>query len=291
MTQLFSKINQLHEFLASRQALSLTATGLIPTMGALHQGHLSLIQRSLAQDQTTIVSIFVNPIQFAPGEDFERYPRQLEQDLALCQQAGVDAVFAPDAQEIFGENWVDSSQKTLIHPPAAITEVLCGRSRPGHFVGVATLVTKLLNIVQPQHAYFGQKDAQQVAVIKSLVKDLNLPVEIISCPIARDKQGLALSSRNQHLTEAQRIVAPQIFASLQAAQSVFINDQKDSDCLCQIVINYLANLPELKLDYLQVVDPHTMQSISSIAHSGLLAIAVYLGKIRLIDNILLTNQI
>jgi pantoate ligase / CMP/dCMP kinase len=281
MTQLFTEIDRVRDFLHGQHGI-----GLIPTMGALHQGHLSLIQRSRCQDRTVVVSIFINPLQFSPGEDYHLYPRQLERDLEFCQGLEVDAVFAPNAQEIFG-----LTQSTLVHPPAAMTEGLCGRSRSGHFVGVATVVTKLLNIVQPNRAYFGQKDAQQLAIIQNLVKDLNFSVEVISCPTARDNQGLALSSRNQYLTEAQKKIAPQIYASLQAAQVAFKNGEKNSDRLCQIVINHLADLPELALDYVQVVDQHTLASIECIQDSAqdfaLLAIAVYLGKTRLIDNILL----
>jgi pantoate ligase / CMP/dCMP kinase len=281
MTQLFTKITELREFLTDRKQI-----GLIPTMGALHQGHLSLIERSRQQDQVVVVSIFVNKLQFAPTEDFQQYPRQLNQDLYLCEEAGVDIVFAPDDQEI----WQDRQPKTLIQPPSFLSEGLCGRSRPGHFIGVATVVVKLLNIVQPDRAYFGQKDAQQLAIIQQMVKDLNLPVEIIPCAIARDIEGMALSSRNQYLNAAEKLIAPQIYASLEVAQTAFFNGEQNSDRLLDLVQSYLANTPQLKLDYLQIVDPHSLQPLKSISENALLAIAVYLGKTRLIDNILLTHN-
>jgi pantoate ligase / CMP/dCMP kinase len=287
-TALFTKNSELRQFLRNRQSLGAGSIGLIPTMGALHQGHLSLIERSRQLDQTVVVSIFVNPLQFAPGEDYQQYPRLLVQDLALCNAAGVDAVFAPDRSEIWPENSIKTAElktdeirplepRTLVYPPAALTNVLCGRSRPGHFVGVATVVVKLLNIVQPQRAYFGQKDAQQLVIIQRIVNDLNLPVDII-----------------QYLSAAQKQIAPQIYASLMIAFNAFIKGEKNSDRLCNLVNNRLTNLglsaDRLRLDYLEIVDQQTLQPIDHIQDSALLAIAVYLDKTRLIDNILLTNN-
>jgi len=178
--------------------------GLVPTMGALHAGHLSLIERARRENAIVIVSIFVNPLQFGPTEDFQCYPRQLEEDRQLCEQLGVDAIFSPTPMELYGNRLPTSdggTELTQVVPPAAMTSVLCGRSRTGHFQGVATVVTKLLNLVQPERAYFGQKDAQQLAIIRRLVTDLNLPVAIVACPIVREESGLALSSRNQYLTQ------------------------------------------------------------------------------------------
>ncbi|MDX1977700.1 MAG: pantoate--beta-alanine ligase [Pseudanabaenaceae cyanobacterium bins.68] len=254
--------------------------GLIPTMGALHQGHLSLIERSRHTDQLVAVSIFVNPRQFAAHEDLATYPRSLDQDLQLCEQAGVDFVFAPDPSQIW-----PNPNPTLVYPPPELTEQLCGRSRPGHFIGVATIVLKLLNIFQPDRAYFGEKDAQQLAIIQRLVQDLNLPVKIIPCPIYRDPDGLALSSRNQYLTPSQRQIAPQIYASLRRAQTMFQQGERQAEVLIQAVLDQLP--PPFQLDYLELVDQNTLQKIGYVQSSALLAIAVYLGTTRLIDNIVL----
>ncbi|NES85879.1 MAG: pantoate--beta-alanine ligase, partial [Moorea sp. SIO2B7] len=199
--------------------------GLVTTMGALHSGHLSLIERARRENSLVIVSIFVNPLQFAPTEDFQEYPRGLAQDQELCQQIGVDAIFAPTVDQLYGDNPMPTADKgdelTQVVPPKAMTSVLCGVSRPGFFQGVATVVVKLLNLVRPNRTYFGQKDAQQLAIIQRMVADLKLPVTIVPCPIVREKSGLACSSRNQYLTPEQKAQASLLYQGLRSAQKAF----------------------------------------------------------------------
>ena len=210
--------------------------GLVPTMGALHQGHLSLIERAIAENDLVIVSIFVNPLQFAPTEDLAKYPRQLEQDLKLCQQLGVDLVFAPDTQEMNSSGGTATlANTTTVIPPQNMTGGLCGKFRPDHFTGVATIVTKLFNIIQPDRAYFGQKDAQQLAIIRRLVTDLDIPVKIIACPIIREASGLALSSRNKYLTAREKEQAAQIYRSLQQAATAFTQGELNAMALINLV--------------------------------------------------------
>lgn len=261
-----------------KQALS--NMGLVPTMGALHAGHISLIERARHENRWVIVSIFVNPLQFAPTEDLERYPRTLEQDHKQCQAAGVDAIFAPDPSEMLG-----TGALTAVVPPPHLTDGLCGQFRPGHFQGVATIVLKLLNLVQPDRAYFGQKDAQQLVIIQRLVQDLNLPVEIIPCPTVREVSGLALSSRNQYLERPAD--AAVIYQSLQAAQHRFESGVREREALLSAVRQPLSQVPELEIEYIDLVDPETLQPLSEIEAVGRVAIATQFKNTRLIDNILL----
>ncbi|HEY9665310.1 MAG TPA: pantoate--beta-alanine ligase, partial [Coleofasciculaceae cyanobacterium] len=235
--------------------------GLVPTMGALHAGHFSLIQRARQENSLVIVSIFVNPLQFGPTEDFQRYPRQLEQDRQHCEQLGVDAIFAPTVTELYGDNPPNSTiscELTQVVPPATMMSVLCGPSRQGHFQGVATVVTKLFNLVQPERAYFGQKDAQQVAIIQQLVADLNLPVTIVPCPIVREESGLAYSSRNQYLTSARKAQAPILYRALQQAEKVFKAGERDRFHLIEAVKSKLAEASELEVEYVELVHPTTL---------------------------------
>ncbi|MEQ8465463.1 bifunctional pantoate--beta-alanine ligase/(d)CMP kinase [Coleofasciculus sp. E1-EBD-02] len=267
--------------------------GLVPTMGALHPGHLSLIERARRENAIVVVSIFVNPLQFGPGEDLQQYPRQLEEDQRFCEQAGVDVIFAPTAVELYGDDPSDSgtpTEFTQVMPPPAMTSILCGHSRPGHFQGVATVVTKLLNLVQPDRAYFGQKDAQQLAIIRRLVADLNLPVTIVSCPIAREPSGLAYSSRNQYLTSAQKAQAPILYKGLQNAQNVFQAGERDRTALIAAVTSELSLIEEIQVEYIELVHPTTLTPLEQVEDQGLLAIAARLGSTRLIDNILLRNR-
>ncbi|MGL4880568.1 MAG: bifunctional pantoate--beta-alanine ligase/(d)CMP kinase [Waterburya sp.] len=288
---LFTTISELRPQLATFRQEHDCQIGLVPTMGALHEGHLSLIKRAIAENDTVVVSIFVNPLQFAPTEDLGNYPRQLEQDLELCRQLGVNFVFAPSTQEMnsSGDTQALTGTTTVI-PPRHLTEVLCGKYRPGHFTGVATIVTKLLNIVQPDRAYFGQKDAQQLVIIKRLVQDLNLPVKIIGCPIVREASGLALSSRNQYLTATEKTQAAKIYQSLQQAKTACAQGEFDAITLVNLVEQELSAVPEVKIQYIKLVDPVSLQFIEEIQHTGLLAIAVYLGSTRLIDNIVLYKR-
>lgn len=265
--------------------------GLVPTMGALHQGHLSLIKQAIAENNLVVVSIFVNPLQFAPTEDLNSYPRQLEQDLKQCQELGVDLVFAPEAGEMNSSGDTQAlTSTTAIVPPQNMTEVLCGKYRPDHFTGVATIVTKLFNIIQPNRAYFGQKDAQQLAIIRRLVADLNIPVKIVACPIVREKSGLAFSSRNQYLTAREKEQAAEIYRALQQVKLAFAQGEFRATALIDLVKQKLDLVEEVKIQYVELVDPVSLQPIEQIKQTGLLAIAVYVGSTRLIDNIVLQKR-
>ncbi|ELS03079.1 cytidylate kinase/pantoate--beta-alanine ligase [Xenococcus sp. PCC 7305] len=266
--------------------------GLVPTMGAFHQGHTSLIKRAVQECDRVVVSIFVNPLQFSPTEDLAQYPRQLATDSDLCAELGVAIIFAPNLEEIgITGDASTQGQLTTITPPATMTSKLCGKYRPGHFTGVATIVTKLLNIVQPNRAYFGQKDAQQLAIIRRLVTDLNLPVEIIGCPIIREASGLALSSRNQYLSSTEKSQAAIIYQSLKSAAQEFFRGETEADNLITIVKDQLAITNEVKLQYVELVDPLTLKPLAQVETIGLLAIAAHVGNTRLIDNMILRQPI
>lgn len=260
--------------------------GLIPTMGALHNGHLSLIQRARSENTIVVVSIFVNPLQFAPNEDLDRYPRTLERDRLLCEQAGVDAIFAPSPKEM----GVDPPTPTRVQPPKDLMSGLCGAFRPGHFEGVATIVTKLFNIVQPDRAYFGQKDAQQLAIVQQLVKDLNLAITIVPCAIVREANGLALSSRNQYLTHEERLKATALYRGLSQAEKLFRSGERVSATLVQAVKQELEKVPELRPEYIELVDPMTLKSLETVTDEGLLTLAARLGSTRLIDNCIVRDR-
>jgi pantoate ligase / CMP/dCMP kinase len=265
------------------------SVGLVPTMGALHAGHVSLMERARQANDHIVVSIFVNPLQFGPSEDFQKYPRTLDRDRQICQQAGVDVIFAPSATELYGSHAI-SEALTQVIPPATMMAGLCGRFRPGHFQGVATVVTKLLTIVQPDRAYFGQKDAQQLAILRRLVADLNLPVEVIGCPIVREANGLALSSRNQYLSETERSQATVLYRSLSRAQQALRQGKVLREELIGLVQAELATVPEVKPQYIELVHPDTMAPLEQIEDLGLLAVAAHVGSTRLIDNTLLCNR-
>lgn len=283
------KLTTIAELRHYRQQLSPEASlGLIPTMGNLHQGHLSLIQQGRSQNDQVIVSIFVNPLQFGPNEDLDRYPQTLDTDLKHCRDLGVDAVFCPQPQELGITPAESSPTLTTVVPPQHLTSVLCGRSRPGHFQGVATIVSKLFNLIQPHRAYFGEKDAQQLVIIRHLVADLNIPVDIIACPIVREASGLAYSSRNQYLSDRQRDQASALFRSLESARQQFEAGQRQAQPLLATVQAELAKVPQLQPDYIELVDPQTLQSLDTIEQQGRLLIAAHLGSTRLIDTMLLT---
>jgi pantoate ligase/cytidylate kinase len=283
-----AEIQSLTPTVQSTHALAIAepSLGLIPTMGALHSGHLSLIRQARLENTTVVVSIFVNPLQFGPTEDFEKYPRSLEQDAQLCEQAGVDALFAPPARALG-----IGSDLCQVTPPAAMTAVLCGRFRPGHFQGVTTIVSKLLHLIQPERAYFGQKDAQQLAIIKRMVTDLNFPVEIVACSTVREENGLALSSRNQYLSPAQKQEAALLYQGLKQAEQAFHNREFSRTALISRVKDHLVLTPSIQLEYIELVDPLTLTPLETVAEQGLLAIAARIGTTRLIDNILLRNRL
>lgn len=249
----------------------------VPTMGALHHGHAALIRsaRQLAGRRgSVIVSIFVNPIQFGPKEDFASYPRPLRRDLALCHEAGANAVFVPPAEEMY------AGDRSVIIDETLLSSSLCGRSRPGHFRGVCTVVAKLFLIVQPTHAIFGEKDWQQLAILRRMVRDLNFPVEIIGHPTVREKDGLATSSRNAYLTPEERALAPRIQAALRAAAG-----KKSPAAIVSTAAKRIAGIPGAQTDYIEAVDAATLQPLRSRKTPGRLAAAVFLGKARLIDSI------
>lgn len=267
-----------------------TKIGLVPTMGGLHPGHLSLMQRARQENSTVIVSIFVNPLQFGPNEDYQRYPRTLEQDRKLCEQAGVDAIFVPTPEEMgIAQKNIQENQVTQVIPPSGMISSLCGRYRPGHFQGVATIVTKLFNLVQPDRAYFGQKDGQQLAVIKRLVADLNLPVEIVACPTVREASGLALSSRNQYLTATEKDHATVLFKGLQKAEAAFRAGVRNSSQLIALVWEEVAKVSTIYVEYIELVEPTTLMFLGKVQEEGMLAIAARLGSTRLIDNTILRD--
>ncbi len=255
--------------------------GLVPTMGALHIGHVSLIEAAAQQCDFVVVSIFVNPTQFGPGEDLENYPRPLEQDLAICEQHGADVVFAPTPAEMYprkNQTWVNV---------VGITESLCGRSRPIHFRGVTTVCTKLFNIVGCDVAFFGQKDAQQSIVIRRMVADLNMPLEIVVCPTVREPDGLAISSRNQYLSEQQRKEAPVIYEALQQARKMIEAGETDPNVVRRQMEKTMGRVEAMKPEYIEVVDPDTLEVLDRIAGPVLIAVAARLGPARLIDNIMM----
>ena len=254
--------------------------GLVPTMGALHIGHISLIEAAMKKCDYVVVSIFVNPTQFVPGEDFEKYPRPFEADLAICKKAGVDAVFAPTPEQMYPEenlSWVNVKK---------ITEPLCGQFRPGHFQGVTTVCSKLFNIVAPEVAFFGQKDAQQAIVISRMVADLNMPLEIVICPTVRESNGLAVSSRNKYLTAQQKQDAANIYNALQKCREMIDTGVKDTSEIIIEMRKILQKVPSIEIEYISIVDAKTLGNIDRIGGKILAAAAVRIGPARLIDNIL-----
>jgi pantoate ligase/cytidylate kinase len=268
--------------------------GFVPTMGALHKGHASLIERAAAETDLVIVSIFVNPLQFNPAEDLSKYPRALQADCQLCEDWRVEIVFAPAPEEmgmVTHASTAAFADTTTVLPPVAMTECLCGAFRPGHFQGVATIVTKLFEIVKPHVSYFGEKDWQQLAIIRALVKDLNLGVEIRGCPTVREISGLAYSSRNQYLTPEEKGRATRIYRGLQKAQEAFLHGETNSAGLIAIVERELQQDRGFKVQYVQLVHPETLEPLPDIGVAGgVLAVAVYVGSTRLIDNLFLRQR-
>lgn len=281
--QLLKTVEGLHCYLVRLRAAPAAQTvGLVPTMGALHQGHASLIQRARQENDQVIVSIFVNPLQFGPGEDLEQYPRSLSQDLRQCHDLDVDVVFAPTPAVLYGTS-LDTGV-TQVMPPPAMTERLCGRFRPDHFTGVATVVIKLLNLVQPDRAYFGQKDAQQLAMLQRLVEDLNLSSQIVPCPTIREADGLAVSSRNRYLSPQERQQATVLYRALRAAAQRFQQGERRGQVLIDTVQAVLATVPAVRPQYVELVHPQTLAPLCQVDTAGLLAVAAYVGQTRLIDN-------
>ena len=255
--------------------------GMVPTMGSLHQGHLSLIKRSVRENDCTIVSIFVNPIQFGPDEDYEAYPRNIKRDVEMISETGADYVFAPAVSGMYQKKY-----STFIDV-SGITEVLCGAKRPGHFRGVCTVVAKLFNICRPDVAYFGQKDYQQCMVIKKMVRELDMDPVIEVCPIVREEDGLAMSSRNSYLDQRQRKAAPCLYKALIAGEKAFREGVKDTARIIAAVEDVIARCKGMKIDYIEIRDAADLSELSEVRAEAVIAAAVKLGDTRLIDNILI----
>lgn len=252
--------------------------GLVPTMGYLHEGHKSLIDRAVAENDRVVVSVFVNPMQFGPSEDLESYPRDMDRDAALCEKAGASLIFHPDPSEMYHKDFSSFVDMTTL------TGGLCGKTRPIHFRGVCTVVSKLFNIVVPDKAYFGQKDAQQLAVIRHMVSDLNFGIEIVGCPIIREEDGLAKSSRNTYLSAQEREAALILSKSLAKGKEALKAGESDAAKIRQIILDEIATEPLAKVDYVEVVDWNTLEPVETVKEPVLVAMAVYIGKTRLIDN-------
>ncbi|MCI9526339.1 MAG: pantoate--beta-alanine ligase [Lachnospiraceae bacterium] len=254
--------------------------GLVPTMGYLHEGHKSLIVRAVSENDKVVVSDFVNPTQFGAGEDLASYPRDIDRDAAICEQAGADLIFHPEPEEMyFTDNctFVDMD---------GLTKGLCGKTRPTHFRGVCTVVSKLFHIVAPDRAYFGQKDAQQLAVIRRMARDLNFDIEIVGCPIVREADGLAMSSRNTYLNDAERKAALILHKSLMLGKEMIEQGEHDASQIKKTIISNIESEPLAKVDYVEIVNPDTMENIDTVEDLALIATAVYIGKTRLIDNVM-----
>ncbi len=279
---------QIIKTIKDMQALSRTfiaggkTIGFVPTMGALHEGHLSLVKRSKRENNVTAVSIFVNPAQFGPKEDFRQYPRDIEGDLGKLSSVGADAVFIPEADEIYPDGF-----STLINA-GRTGEKLCGASRPGHFNGVATVVSKLFNIVMPHKAYFGQKDFQQTVVIKKLVRELNFDIDIVVCPTMREADGLAMSSRNSYLNPAERKAALVLYNALKRGKSFMDSGVKEVSFIREALTDLINSEPLATIDYIELVEPESLEKIETVELPAVLCLAVKIGATRLIDNMVFT---
>ena len=278
--KLVHTIKEVREIVSEWRKEGLTV-GLVPTMGYLHEGHQSLIRKSVEQNDRTVVSVFVNPIQFGPTEDLEAYPRDINRDMKAVEEVGGDLIFNPEPAEMYPGHFTSFIDTT------ETTELLCGAVRPIHFRGVCTVVGKLFNIVLPDKAYFGQKDAQQLATIRRFVRDLNFPVEIVACPIVREEDGLAKSSRNTYLSPAERQAALILSQSLKKGKALIEQGEKSAEKVKEVITESLKTEPLARIDYVEVVDFENIQRVETIEGETLVAIAVYIGKTRLIDNFII----
>ena len=281
---LLNKINEVREEVKKWRKEGLKI-GLVPTMGALHEGHLSLIKKAKSECDKVVVSVFVNPIQFGPSEDFDKYPRTLEADVSLCNSEGVDIVFAPSAREMYGNCRLSNDCLTYVCPPYFYVDKLCGKSRVGHFDGVCTVVMKLFNIIQPDYAFFGQKDAQQVIIIQKMVNDLNVPIEIVQCPIVREESGLALSSRNKYLSEEGKKDALVLSQILNNIKSCYKRGITDIEALKETAYSYLTVKHDL--EYLEILNRNTLEEEKDANDKSIVLIACKVDGVRLIDNLYL----
>lgn len=275
--EIVSTIKELKERIGrwKKQGLKI---GFVPTMGYLHEGHLSLIRESRKHSEITVVSIFVNPKQFGPNEDYQQYPRDWQRDRQMLEKEGIDLLFYPTVEEMYPDGY-----RTYVEVKE-LQDRLCGRTRSGHFRGVCTVVLKLFNLIQPDEAYFGWKDAQQVIILKKMVEDLNLPVKIIPCPIVRDIDGLALSSRNTYLKAEERIAALILKKSLDLAEKLITSGEKDAEKIKKKMVELILSEPLARIDYVEIVDLKNLESLDKLDGEALIALAVYIGRTRLIDN-------
>ena len=273
-------VRALQTWRRNQETLLNTSIGFVPTMGALHAGHLSLIQRARRSCKTVMVSLFVNPLQFGPEEDLKEYPRPISADIQLCRQRDVDVVFLPSAGELYPQDF--QTAVTVLH----LTRRWEGEHRPSHFQGVTTVVTKLLNLVRPHRAFFGQKDYQQYLVMKQLAKDLNVPSDIVLCPTIREHDGLALSSRNQYLSTKQREAASTLFQSLQDGKAKIQSGQSSAGAIVREIRKRLASVPTIKIDYIAVCDAKSLEPVKTIRENIVVLGAIRIGRVRLIDNLL-----
>ncbi|HPB59323.1 MAG TPA: pantoate--beta-alanine ligase [Candidatus Saccharicenans sp.] len=276
--EVISKVAELQERIKRWKQAGLTI-GFVPTMGYLHEGHLSLVREAKKRNDRAAVSIFVNPKQFGPAEDYNVYPRDFNRDAALLEKEGVDLIFYPAVEEMYPAGY-----KTYVEVED-LENRLCGRSRPGHFRGVCTVVLKLFNLIQPDEAYFGWKDAQQVIILKKMVEDLNLPVKIRPMPLIREKDGLALSSRNIYLNPQERQASVVLYRSLELAEEIIKNGERQAARIRQQMVNLISAEPLARIDYVEIVDPQTLEPLVTIDGDALVAVAVYFGRTRLIDNL------
>lgn len=280
MIKVVKKIPELKEIIKEwkKEGYSI---GLVPTMGYLHEGHKSLIDKAVSENDKVIVSDFVNPIQFGPTEDLATYPRDLEKDSILCENAGAEIIFNPEPEEMYNDNFSSFVDMNTL------TKGLCGKTRPTHFRGVCTVLAKLFNITSPDKAYFGQKDAQQLAVVTHMVEDLNFNLEIVGCPIIREEDGLAKSSRNTYLSDEERKAALILSKSLKEGKALIENGEKDAKKVIDLIKSLINTEPLAKIDYIEIVSWPTLEPIETIDQKILCAMAVYIGKTRLIDNVIL----
>lgn len=280
--ELLKKISEITKILDNQKNLG-KKIGFVPTMGYLHEGHKSLIEKARKENDIVVVSVYVNPKQFAPGEDFDTYPRDIERDYKLCEELNVDYIFAPSDEEMYTAGF-----DTYVAPSPKMMNIMCGISRPIFFIGICTVVTKLFNIIKPDKAYFGEKDAQQLAIIKRMVKDFNIPIKIVGCPIVREEDGLAKSSRNVYLNEEERKIAPVLRESMLSALQL-INDGERS---AKVIFNHIADIINSKkyteIDYVEIVNFDTFDKLETLSGNILIAMAVKVGTTRLIDNTTLT---
>ena len=275
--KIITRVDELRE--ACKAAKAKGSVGLVPTMGALHEGHGSLIKKCREENDTVVVSVFVNPLQFAPGEDYEEYPRDIEKDGAFCESLGADIVFHPEPEEMYPENF-----GFRVTPPESMTHILCGITRPIHFTGVATVLTKLFHLVAPDRAYFGQKDVQQVAIVEAMVRDLNMDLAIVPCPIVREEDGLAKSSRNRYLNSDERKAAVVLSRSIKMAKAMVREGERNVAALLDAVTKEIEAEPLAKIDYVEILRFPHFERDEELVEDSFIAMAVYIGSTRLIDN-------